>query len=76
MLFRGSLIALIISLGVFGLSLSRWKQGQRGQPTVLNIGGVIAPDFPAGLVWLNTDRPISLKALRGKFVLLDFWTYC
>jgi thiol-disulfide isomerase/thioredoxin len=35
----------------------------------------LAPDFPAGLEWLNTDRPLSLKELRGKFVLLDFWTY-
>ncbi len=35
-----------------------------------------APDFPAGLEWLNTDRPLSLKELRGKVVLLDFWTYC
>lgn len=34
-----------------------------------------APDFPAGLDWLNTDRPISLDQLRGKVVLLDFWTY-
>jgi thiol-disulfide isomerase/thioredoxin len=37
---------------------------------------VAAPDFPAGLEWLNTDRPLSLRDLRGKIVLLDFWTYC
>jgi len=35
-----------------------------------------APDFPSGLVWYNTRRPISLKELRGKVVLLDFWSYC
>lgn len=35
-----------------------------------------APEFPAGVQWLNTDRPLSLRELRGKFVLLDFWTYC
>jgi hypothetical protein len=35
-----------------------------------------APDFPAGLDWVNTDRPLSLKKLRGKIVLLDFWTFC
>ncbi len=37
---------------------------------------VRAPEFPPGLEWLNTDRPVSLKELRGKVVLLDFWTYC
>ena len=35
-----------------------------------------APDFPAGLEWLNTDRPLKLADLRGKVVLIDFWTYC
>ncbi|GBC93075.1 Thiol-disulfide oxidoreductase ResA [bacterium HR15] len=35
-----------------------------------------APDFPEGLEWLNTERPLSLRDLRGKIVLLDFWTYC
>ena len=39
-------------------------------------GAVNAPDFPRGLDWINTDRPLSLKDLRGKIVLLDFWTFC
>ena len=34
-----------------------------------------APQFPSGLQWLNTDHPLTLKELRGKVVLLDFWTY-
>ena len=40
------------------------------------MGDVHAPDFPAGMDWLNTDRPLSLEDLRGKIVILDFWTYC
>ncbi len=35
-----------------------------------------APEIPSGLDWLNTDKPLTLAGLRGKFVLLDFWTYC
>ena len=36
---------------------------------------VRAPEFPAGAAWFNVAAPLSLKALRGKVVLLDFWTY-
>src|SRR5207237_9822109 len=36
-----------------------------------------APDFSRISDWLNTpgDRPLSLRSLPGKVVLIDFWTY-
>jgi thiol-disulfide isomerase/thioredoxin len=34
------------------------------------------PSLPPNLTWLNTAGPLELHDLRGKFVLLDFWTYC
>ena len=34
------------------------------------------PTLEGGVDWINTDRPIHLDKLRGKIVLLDFWTYC
>lgn len=36
---------------------------------------VRAPELTARGGWLNTERPLSLAALRGRFVLLDFWTF-
>jgi hypothetical protein len=39
-------------------------------------GKLAAPEFPEGLDWLNTDRPVTLQGLKGKIVILDFWTYC
>ena len=50
--------------------------GSNAMAQVAYAGKVNAPDFPEGLEWLNTDHPISLKDLRGKVVLLDFWTFC
>ncbi|MGI8421819.1 MAG: cytochrome c biogenesis protein DipZ [Gaiellaceae bacterium] len=36
-----------------------------------------APEFRGISSWLNTpgNKPLSLAALRGKVVLIDFWTY-
>jgi cytochrome c biogenesis protein CcdA/thiol-disulfide isomerase/thioredoxin len=36
-----------------------------------------APDFTGIVKWLNTpgDQPLTLADLRGKVVLVDFWTY-
>ncbi len=41
------------------------------------LGPVRAPEFPEGLTWVNTDRPLSLaRELRGHVVLLDFFSDC
>ena len=34
-----------------------------------------APELRGATEWLNTRGPLSLRELRGKVVLLDFWTY-
>jgi hypothetical protein len=39
------------------------------------LGKVNAPDFRPGLAWLNVERPLWIEELRGRMVLLDFWTY-
>ncbi|HZN62573.1 MAG TPA: hypothetical protein VFC90_09230 [Planctomycetota bacterium] len=35
-----------------------------------------APELEGGVGWLNTDKPVTMASLKGKIVLLDFWTYC
>ncbi len=39
-------------------------------------GTVRAPEFPPGLEWVNSSAPLRLADLRGRLVVLDFWTYC
>ncbi|MBF4161265.1 thioredoxin-like domain-containing protein [Nocardioides acrostichi] len=36
---------------------------------------VRAPEL-VGRGWLNTSASLSMRGLRGRFVLLDFWTFC
>ena len=53
-------------------------QGEKGGDDVSSSrerGRVRAPELEGGRGWLNTDKPLSLAGLRGKVVLLDFWTY-
>ena len=44
-------------------------------PRLPNLG--LAPDFTDNERWFNTaaGRPLSLRRLRGRVVLVDFWTY-
>lgn len=34
-----------------------------------------ATEFDPALSWLNVKRPLTLEDLKGKVVILDFWTY-
>ena len=38
-------------------------------------GPIRAPELTGAVAWLNVPAPLTLEALRGKVVLLDFWTY-
>lgn len=43
------------------------------EPTQLALlEGLPAPELPQGITWKNTS-PLTLKELRGKVVLLEFW---
>ncbi len=58
-----------------GHSLGSLAQCTPAAPVLLECGA--APNFTDATAWLNTpgDKPLSIKQLRGKVVLVDFWTY-
>lgn len=71
----GILIAVFAAV----LGIRWWETGGQlavsaAVPTIA--GNTPAPAFPADLDWINTGgEALSLEDLRGKVVLLDFWTY-
>lgn len=67
----------LVSIAVLALWQFLWRSQPRIPQEAQTMEGTLnAPEFPEGLQWLNTDRPLTLRELRGKVVLLDFWTYC
>src|SRR5207302_10749787 len=62
-----------LSLGPLWLILSASSKGL--DMPIQERPKIRAPELSGGRGWLNTDKPLSLAALKGKVVLLDFWTY-
>src|SRR5206468_5644032 len=59
-----------------GLRVESHQEASRRLNNQMLFLRVNAPELEGGLGWLNSDQPLSLKELRGKIVLLDFWTFC
>ncbi len=52
------------------------KPEDMGKPmfSLLNKKGITAPELISGGQWFNSD-PLTLTQLKGKVVIIDFWTY-
>jgi len=50
------------------------NKAQQKQDGNLNVVPYAAPEFTGISAWINSE-PLTLKQLRGKVVLVDFWTY-
>jgi cytochrome c biogenesis protein CcdA/thiol-disulfide isomerase/thioredoxin len=61
--------------GIGARAASAPRPGASGGPSLPVLGE--APEFVGNQRWFNTpgDRPLTLRALRGRVVLVDFWTY-
>jgi thiol-disulfide isomerase/thioredoxin/sugar lactone lactonase YvrE len=69
-------IVLVLFVGAASLVPGFMRAMDAAPPENPFPGRFPAPSLDGGVEWLNTSGPISLNDLRGKIVLLDFWTYC
>src|SRR2546428_917121 len=69
-------LMLILSPALSFEAASKVRDSQEGLEMATQDGARIhAPELTGARGWLNTDKPLTLSALKGKVVLLDFWTY-
>ncbi len=72
-------VAIAVTVAALIIGVRWWQTGGSlaVAATMPSIAGAVpAPAFPGGLDWINTGgEPVMLDELRGKVVLLDFWTY-
>ena len=64
-------------LGVLSVGVSRLANGRVGLVTPTTVASEtkapVAPELSGGS-WINSD-PLTLKSLRGRVVIVDFWTF-
>lgn len=65
---KAARLAAIVAVGLLGASLG--LEGS-ASPQARK-----APELEGGVGWFNTKEPVTMAQLKGKIVLLDFWTYC
>jgi DNA-binding beta-propeller fold protein YncE/thiol-disulfide isomerase/thioredoxin len=63
-----------MKLYVCPLIFACWLTALAQPPKQRELSGP-APELKTQKGWLNTDKPLQLSDLKGKIVLLDFWTY-
>jgi thiol-disulfide isomerase/thioredoxin len=80
-LLRSRPVALVLGVGLAAalgaaLALAQDKPKPKTDDEPPAPKSTKAPELEGGIAWLNTGKPLTLKDLKGKVVLLDFWTLC
>ena len=63
-----TIVFLVLALTFFNFGKTPMASAQKKK--------IPAPELVGGTAWLNVSKPLTLADLKGKMVLLDFWTYC
>ena len=77
----GLIIILAVIFIAFGVDVESWSEKKETSTSSMQnelINGLNftykAPEFSDTDTWLNT-KPLTMASLKGKVVLVDFWTY-
>lgn len=81
---RNSQVYILKKFPQYGTNLTKFEDNSKVKEQIQSLNKVKpvdllkktkpAPEIVAGGEWLNT-KPLTIKELKGKVVLVDFWTY-
>ena len=77
---RGTLLAIGVMLGLLLAHMLNPRSGELAaeddmDATIKSEDRKAAPELSGASAWINTDKPVTMAELKGKIVLLDFWTF-
>ncbi len=67
--------AVLLAVAAFLVGGTVMRAQEETPDAFIGDPGYPAPVIPTGVDWLNVEAPLTLDELKGKVVLLDFWTY-
>lgn len=56
----------------YGTNLTKFEENA---DINMNSTSIVSPKIIVGGEWFNTETPLQIDELKGKVVLIDFWTY-
>ncbi|MCE9533722.1 MAG: redoxin domain-containing protein [Planctomycetes bacterium] len=75
-LLAAFIVAILVNRSGTPVMVAQPKSKEKAPPPNKADAPEPAPELEGGTAWFNCAAPLKIKDLKGKIILLDFWTLC